>query len=45
MVVFMATQYGRPMMGCIELNYSTPDGEFYITPRGLVDQGQTLTPY
>lgn len=42
MLVFLATQYGRPMMGCFEIGYTTPGGELWVRLMGLVDEGQVL---
>lgn len=41
-LVFRATQYGRPMIGCFEISYTTPGGELGVRLMGLVDEGQVL---
>ncbi len=40
--VFRGTQYGRPMIGCFEIGYTTPGGELWVELRGLVDEGEVL---
>ncbi|HRO98989.1 MAG TPA: hypothetical protein PLN54_06090, partial [Flavobacteriales bacterium] len=41
-LVFRATQYGRPMLGCFEVSYTTPGGELGVRLMGLVDEGEVL---
>jgi hypothetical protein len=41
-LVFHSTQYGRPMVGCFEVGYTTPGGELRVTLQGLVDEGAVL---
>lgn len=41
-LVFRATQYGRPMLGCFEVSYTTPGGEVGVRLMGLVDEGEVL---
>lgn len=40
--VFRGTQYGRPMIGCFEIGYTTPGGELWVRLMGLVDEGEVL---
>jgi hypothetical protein len=40
--VFRGTQYGRPMIGCVEIGYTTPGGELWVRLLGLVDEGEVL---
>jgi hypothetical protein len=40
--VFRGTQYGRPMIGCFEVSYTTPGGELGVRLLGLVDEGEVL---
>lgn len=40
--VFRGTQYGRPMVGCFEVGYTTPGGELWVRLLGLVEEGQSL---
>jgi hypothetical protein len=40
--VFRGTQYGRPMLGCFEVSYTTPGGELGVRLMGLVDEGEVL---
>ena len=40
--VFRSTQYGRPMIGCFEVIYTTPGGELGVRPGGLVEEGEVL---
>jgi hypothetical protein len=40
--VFSGTQYGRPMIGCFEVGYTTPGGELWVRLLGLVDEGEVL---
>lgn len=40
--VFGGTQYGRPMLGCFEVSYTTPGGELGVRLSGLVDEGEVL---
>lgn len=42
LLVFRATQYGRPMIGTLELRSETPGGSVWIELRGLVDEGEVL---
>lgn len=42
LLVFRATQYGRPMLGCFEVQYTTPGGELGVRLSGLVDEGEPL---
>lgn len=42
--VFRGTQYGRPMIGCFEVGYTTPGGELWVRLMGLVDEGEVLRP-
>lgn len=41
--VFRGTQYGRPMMGCFEVSYTTPGGELGVRLLGLVGEGEVLS--
>lgn len=41
-LVFRATQYGRTMLGCFEVSYTTPGGELGVRLIGLVDEGEVL---
>ncbi|MBL7939078.1 MAG: hypothetical protein JNL43_06955 [Flavobacteriales bacterium] len=43
--VFRGTQYGRPMLGCFEVGYTTPGGELGVRILNLVDEGQVLQHY
>jgi len=40
--VFRGTQYGRPMIGCFEIDHTTPGGELWVRLMGLVDEGEVL---
>jgi len=42
--VFRGTQYGRPVIGCFEVGYTTPGGELWVRLMGLVDEGEVLRP-
>ena len=42
--VFRGIQYGRPMVGCFEVGYTTPGGELWVRLMGLVDEGEVLRP-
>ena len=42
--VFRGIQYGRPMVGCFEVGYTTPGGELWVRMMGLVDEGEVLRP-
>ncbi len=39
---FRGTQYGRPMIGCFEIGYTTPGGELWVRLMSLVDEGEVL---
>ena len=41
-LVFRGTQYGRPVIGCFEISYTTPGGELGVRLMGLVDEGEVL---
>jgi hypothetical protein len=41
-IVFRGTQYGRPMIGCFEIGYTTPGGELWVRLMSLVDEGEVL---
>jgi hypothetical protein len=41
-LVFRGTQYGRPMIGCFEIGYTTPGGELWVRLMGLEDEGKVL---
>ena len=43
--MFRGTQYGRPMVGCFEVGYTTPGGELGVRLLGLVDEGEVLRTY
>lgn len=43
--VFRGTQYGRPMLGCFEVGYTTPGGELWVRLLGLVEEGEVLRTY
>ncbi|HRH70512.1 MAG TPA: hypothetical protein PLB89_13470 [Flavobacteriales bacterium] len=43
--IFRGTQYGRPMLGCFEVEYTTPGGELGLRILNLVDEGQVLRHY
>ncbi len=43
MLVFRANQYGRPMIGALELDHETPGGQLWIQLQGLVNEGEVLT--
>ena len=40
--VFRGKQYGRPMLGCFEMHYTSPGGELRVRLLNLVDEGQVL---
>lgn len=40
--VFSSTQYGRPVVGCFEINHTTPGGEIGVRVLGLAEDGQLL---
>jgi hypothetical protein len=42
LLVFRATQYGRPMIGALELHADTPGGRTWVQLQGLVEEGQVL---
>lgn len=41
-LVFRAEQYGRPVIGCFEVTYTTPGGELGVRLSGLVEEGEVL---
>lgn len=41
-LVFRATQYGRPVIGCFEITYTLPGGELGVRLQGLVEEGESL---
>ena len=42
--VFRGAQYGRPMLGCFEVSYTTPGGQLGVRLLGLVEEGEVLRP-
>ncbi len=40
--VFHSFQYGRPMLGCFEVTYTTPGGELGVRLISLVEEGEVL---